>query len=112
MIPNKLPRIPSKLFNTPCYISINETIGEDGEPLYEHLYKGKCIVVNKTKNVMDAEKHIIRLEGTIILDGDILPGVTISSGVAHLNGWEWKIYRCYKPQNPDGTVHHTELELM
>lgn len=112
MIPKKLKPIPKVLFNTPCYISINETINEDGEPVYETLYEGKCIAINKSKQVMDAEKHIIRLEGTLILDGDIAPGVTVASGLASFNGVAWKIYRCFRPANPDGSIHHTELELM
>ena len=112
MIPKKLRPIPKKLFNTKCYISINETINEDGEPVYESLYEGKCIVIDKAKQVMDAEKHIIRVEGTLILDGDIAPGITIASGIASFNGMTWKIYRCYRPHNPDGTVHHTEIEVM
>lgn len=112
MIPSKLPRIPPKLFNTKCHININETISEDGEPLYEHLYEGNCIVIDKVKTVMDPEKRIMRLEGTIILDGDIMPDVIIATGEVLFNGISKKIYRCYKPRNPDGSVHHTELELI
>lgn len=113
MISKKLPPIPKKLFNTPCKVVINnEGISEDGEPLEAVTIETKCIFVDKAKQVMDAEKHIIRLEGTLILDGDIAPGITIASGLASLNGNTWKIYRCYRPHNPDGSVHHTEIEVM
>lgn len=112
MLPSKLKPIPKVLFKTPCYISINETINEDSEPVYEALYVGKCIVIDKAKQVLNAEKHIIRIEGTLILDGDIAPGVIIASGEVIVNNVTKKIYRCYRPHNPDGSVHHTEIEVM
>ena len=114
MIPKKLPPIPKKLFNIPCTVVINqEGISEDGEPLEAITVETNCIFVDKAKQVMDAEKHIIRLEGQLILYGDIAPSIsTLGSGTATVNDREYKIYRCYRPHNPDGTVHHTEIEVM
>ena len=114
MIPKKLPPIPKVLFNMPCTLVIyQEGISEDGEPLEALTLETKCIFVDKAKQVMDAEKHIIRLEGQLILDGDIAPNIsTLSSGTATVNGIEYKIYRCCRPHNPDGSIHHTEIEVM
>ncbi len=114
MLPSKLKPIPKVLFRTPCKIVINqEGISEDGEPLEAVTLDTKCIFVDKARQVMDAEKHIIRLEGQLILDGDIVPDLPIlATGTAIVNGREYKIYRCSRPHNPDGSVHHTEIEVM
>lgn len=114
MIKKKLPPIPKKLFNTPCSIVINqEGISEDGEPLEAFKLDTKCVFVDKAKQVMDAEKHLIRLEGQLILDGDIAPDLSIiATGTVTINDREYKIYRCSRPHNPDGSVHHTEIEVM
>lgn len=113
MIPSKLKPIPKVLFRTPCNVEIEDGINEDGEPNKLLDFNGKCIFVDKAKQIMDAEKHIIRLEGQIILDGDIAPNLsTLATGTAKVNNREYRIYRCYRPHNPDGTVHHTEIEVM
>lgn len=113
MIPNKLRPIPKKLFNTPCSVVIEDGITEDGEPNKLLDFKGKCIFIDKAKQIMDAEKHIIRLEGQLIIDDDIAPNLTaLATGSTTVNGREYKIYRCSRPHNPDGTVHHTEIEVM
>ena len=114
MIPTRLPLIPKALFNTSCTVVIGKDgISEDGEPLEALRVETKGIFIDKAKQVMDAEKHIIRLEGQLILDGDIAPELSIiGTGTATINDREYKIYRCYRPHNPDGTVHHTEIEVM
>ena len=113
MIPNKLRPIPKKLFTIPCSVVIEDGITEDGEPNKLLDYKGKCIFVDKAKQIMNAEKHIIKLEGQLIIDGDIAPNLTtLATGSATVNDRVYKIYRCYRPCNPDGTVHHTEIEVM
>ena len=113
MIPNKLRPIPKKLFSTSCSVIIEDGITEDGEPNRILDFEGKCIFVDKAKQIMDAEKHIIRLEGQLIIDGDIAPSLpTLATGSATVNGRVYKIYRCSRPHNPDGTVHHTEIEVI
>lgn len=112
-IPNKLPRIPPKLFNIPCTIKVNEEISEEGEPQYSGTFEGNCIFVDKAKQVMNAEKQIIQLEGLLILPGDIFPTVDIiASGEVLVKNRTYHIYRSHRPHNPDGSVHHTEIEVM
>jgi len=36
----------------------------------------------------------------------------ITGGIVRIYGSEYQIYRSSKPRNPDGSVHHTTLELM
>lgn len=114
MIPKKLPKIPKVAFCTPCHIIINqEGITEDGEPIEEIAIDTKCIYSEKAHNIMDAEKRIIRLEGYIIVDGDIAPSLpVIADGTVDINARVYKIYRSERPRNPDGSIHHTKLELM
>lgn len=113
MIPRKLKPIPKALFKIPCHIVIEDGITEDGEPNKLLDFKGKCIFIDKAKQIMDTEKHIIRLEGQLIIDGDIAPNLPIlATGTVTVNDREYKIYRCYRPHNPDGSVHHTEIEVM
>lgn len=113
MLPSKLKPIPKVLFRTPCKVIIEDGITEDGEPNKLLDFSGKCVFVDKAKQVMDAEKHIIRIEGQLILDGDIAPSLSaLATGIATINGRTYKIYRCYRPHNPDGSVHHTEIEVM
>ncbi len=115
MIPNKLPKLPKKLFNQEWTISIGEgSISEDGEPVYEATNTEKCFYSGKSHQIMNTEKQIIRLEGTLVALGDLFPDLSeISTGIAQ-RGMErkYKIYRCVRPLNPDGSVYATIMELM
>lgn len=113
MIPTRLPKIPRVAFRTPCVVVINqEGISEDGEPIEEVTIESKAIYSEKARQTMDAEKRIIRLEGYVVLDGDIAPGILIADGSVAIGNRTYKIYRSERPRNPDGTIHHTKLELM
>lgn len=115
MIPKKLPPMPKKLFNQDWAISIGEgKLSEDGEVVYEATVDAKCWYTGKAHQIMNAEKQIIRLEGTLIALGDLFPALPeISTGTAKKGEQKaHKIYRCERPLNPDGTVYATVLELM
>jgi len=115
MIPNKLPQLPKKLFNQDWTISFNQDgISEDGEPLTAVTVDAKCWYSGKAHQVMNAEKQIIRLEGTLIALGDLFPTLhEISTGIAKKDEQKaHKIYKCERPLNPDGSVYATVLELM
>jgi hypothetical protein len=115
MLPNKLPRLPKALFNQDWIITINQSgISEDGEVLPTVMVDAKCFYSGKAHQVMNAEKQIIRLEGSLIGLGDLFPDLPeISTGTAKRNGQKsYKIYKCERPLNPDGSVYATVLELM
>ncbi len=114
MLPDKLPKLPKKLFNQEWTISIDQNgISEDGEPLTAATVTAKCWFSGKAHQVMNAEKQIIRLEGVLIALGDLFPELqSIASGTARKGEKQYKIYRCERPLNPDGTVYATVLELM
>lgn len=113
MIPKRLPKIPKCLFVTPVEVKINQTLSESGAPVYEATFSGLCVYSDKAHYVQDAEGQKIRLNGHVIVEGDIAPGVTVlANGVATINGTEFTIYQGKRPRNPDGSIHHTGLELM
>lgn len=114
MIPNKLPKLPKKLFNQEWDVTIyQDGISEDGAPFVAATVNTNCFFDGKAYQVMSAEKQIIRLEGKLIALGDLFPTLqTISSGIAEKGELTYKIYKSQRPHNPDGTVYATILELM
>lgn len=114
MIPDKLPKLPKKIFNQDWIISINQDgISEDGEPVTAITVNAQCWYNGKARQVMNAEKQIIRLEGALVALGDLFPNLqVVASGTAQKGEKHYKIYRCERPLNPNGTVYATILELM
>lgn len=44
--------------------------------------------------------------------GDIAPEIKLlSGGEITINGIKYQIFAARRPRNPDGSVHHTTLEL-
>lgn len=105
---------PNHLLNTQCTVELNsEGLNEQGEPEAALTWSGKGIFFEKSKTVMTADNRIINLEARIVLKGDIAPSIgVISDGIVSINGKEYTIYRAEKARNPNGSVHHTVLELM
>lgn len=114
MIPKKLPPIPKALFNTAYTATLFEKgIDEDGKKIVHSNISGKCIFSEKRKQIMNTEKQIIQLEGSVIVNGDIAPKlVEFANGTINIKNGNYKINRVMRPTNPDGTVHHTTLELI
>jgi hypothetical protein len=109
----KLP-FPDFLLNTPATVTLNgQGLTEDGSPELGVSWSGKCIYSEKAKTVVDAERRLIRIEGSIIVKGDIAPALeTLADGEVSVAGKQYRVYRSERPRNPDGTIHHTTLELM
>lgn len=109
----RLP-FPDALANVPCQIVIyTEGVNEDGGPAAGAEYAGMCIFSEHAKRVIDNDGKAITLTGKAIIKGDIAPGLsTVSDGAFYVLGREYQIHAGHRPRNPDGTVHHTELELL
>ena len=104
-----------KLLNNQCDVYINrEGISEEGEPLMAlELKNQKCRFVEKTKVIINSDGKKVELVGKIILLGDIAPDIKkISGGEVIVNNSKYEIYQASRPRNPNGTIHHTTLELM
>ena len=109
----KLP-FPNHLLNTQCKVTLNqEGLTEQGEPAAALTWEGKVIFSEKSRTTVAADNRIIRLEGQIIAKGDIAPSIeTISDGEVSVGGKTYHVYRSERARNPDGSIHHTVLELM
>lgn len=86
-------------------------LSENGEPEETQLYTGPCNYDEKSKQVLDKERRLVRLAGKVIIEGDIAPGQQIE-GLVRVSGIERDVFRTERPRNPDGSVFSTELELM
>lgn len=108
--PNHLKRLLNNLCSVKIY---QEGLSEEGEPLTSlNLENQKCRFVEKTKIVINSEGKKVELVGKVILLGDIAPNIKkISGGEVIVNSSKYEIYQASRPRNPNGTVHHTTLEL-
>lgn len=105
----KLP-FPKWILNTP--IEIYQTfINEDGEPVEDLIYNGLCNYNEKSRQTLDAERRLVSLSGTVIVEGDINPDKLIE-GYIKIGELKKDIYKSLRPRNPDGSVFSTELELI
>lgn len=109
----KLP-FPNWLLKTSCTITLNRSgIGRNGEPLEGITWSGNCIFSEKAKRVIDTEGKQVTLLGKVIVRGDIAPTLkNVSDGKVIINGVSYEIHAGYRPRNPDGSIHHTEFEVM
>ena len=105
-----LPRVDECI----CTSLYQEGLSEDGEPLTSlNLENQKCRFVETTKVIISPDGRKIQLVGKVILLGDIAPTIRkISGGQVIIDDIQYEIYQTSRPRNPDGTVHHTTLELM
>ena len=109
----RLP-FPDALANVPCQILIHEEgLSEDGGPVDGVVYAGMCIFSEHAKRVIDNDGKTITLTGKAIIKGDVAPKLSsVSDGVFFVLGRQYQIHAGHRPRNPDGSVHHTELELL
>lgn len=108
----KVP-FPTQLAVTDFSLSLNqEGISEDGEPMSSLSLTGKCVFSEKAKRMIDGEGKQIELLGRVIIKGDIAPDLpSVSDGNISINGRTYEIHTGSRPRNPDGSVHHTMLEV-
>ena len=115
MIKKLNPKHLERLLNNKCDVKLyQEGLSEEGEPLTSlNLENQKCRFVEKTKTIINADGQKVELMGKVILLGDIAPNIKkISGGEVIINDSKYEIYLASRPRNPDGSVHHTTLELM
>ncbi|MFD3272675.1 hypothetical protein ACE3MS_21500 [Paenibacillus dendritiformis] len=104
-------KFPFPRWNQVTPVKVYQTeLSEDGEPVEDLIYDGKCFYDEKSRQVLNAERQLVQLSGLIIIEGDINPGKLIE-GYVLIGGERKVIYRTKRPRNPDGSVFSTELEL-
>lgn len=107
------PRLVTpRMCKTPCTVVLTDGCGEDGTPAEVAKLELNCNWQDSPKQVLNAERQLIQLNGTALFDGDIAPDVDVLAGTAVIHRRTWTIYRGTKCRNPDGTVNYTRLELM
>lgn len=112
----KLPPYPKFLDKTPININISDgTINEKGTMVIQKVFIGLCRYEEQFKIIRDSEGKTIQLIGKVFINGDIASNISRIEGYVYFgtnSTTTYKIYRSSRPRNPDGTIHHTELELM
>lgn len=104
--------VPPEVCHTPVTICLTDGNDEDGSPKVVRTLSKSCNYSEKARQVIDAQRHLVQLEATALLDGDIAPGLVLAGSVELPDGTVRAIYRSERPRNPDGTVNYTKLELM
>ena len=104
--------VPARVCKTPCRVALTEGIGEDSAPNVKLELDLKCNWQDKPRQVLNAERQLIRIGGTALFDGDIAPELEILTGEVEILGKRWTIHQGSKCRNPDGSVNYTRLELM
>lgn len=109
----KRVKYPNWLETTMCTLMIeSEGVTEDGEPKPVKTVTTKCIYNEHSKRVIDKDGKTVMLTGKVYKNGDIAPELAlIGGGKVRINGAEFEIHAVSRPRNPDGTVHHTEIDL-
>lgn len=105
--------VPKKLCRIPIQIHLeSEKITNLGEPESVIDLDLLCNYQESAKTVLTEEKKVVKVTGTALLPGDIVPDVpTLSGGTATVFGVTRKIVLGRKNRNPDGTVNYCTLEL-
>jgi hypothetical protein len=107
----KLAPIPASTLNLDVTVVIGTGQDAYGNPSGTTV-TGRCRLIEKTEQRLDAERRLISLKGTVYMSGDIAPNLpVIEGGTVTINGRTWSIHSADRPRNPDGTVHHTKLYL-
>lgn len=115
MIKKLNPNHLKRLLNNKCDVVLyQEGLSEEGEPSTSlDLRNQKCRFVEKTKIIISPDGKKVELLGEVILLEDIAPQIKkISGGEVIINDSKYEIYQASRPRNPDGTIHHTTLELL
>lgn len=106
---------PSWADVTPCTITIGSGgFDEDGVPMTSTTWAGNVNFSEKAKRIQDKDGKWVSLTAVIHVEGDILPDVVFTDASCKISVYD-KSMTCVayqRPRNPDGSVHHTRLELI
>ncbi len=105
---------PDWLLKTPCTVFLDEAgITEDGEKkTADGGTERMCIYSERLKRVYQKDGKVTEITGKVIVKGDIAPEKEISSGTILLHNRKRRIFSSQRARNPDGSVHHTEFEII
>lgn len=105
--------VPERTCITPITVMLTNGVTESGAPKEIIIKDKKCNYSEKTKQVLDAERRLVTLCATVLMNGDVAPEIKAIEGYVSVDGSaKLLIARSERPRNPDGTVNYTRLELM
>lgn len=96
--------------NSRCRVELADGI-IDGHENTRIVYEGPCFFSQSSKRVQNKEGLWVPLAGTVQIAGDIAPDSIVITGKCSINNSEAFTFRGTKRRNPDGSIHHTFLEL-
>lgn len=85
----------------------------DGEHEIFKINGGMCIFDESAHRKITKDGKEIVSNALVMIKGDVAPSLSsVSSGSVIINGDRLEIVKGSRPRNPDGTVHHTEFEVI
>ena len=118
MYPRKL-KFPREVASVPCaVVFLVGELDENGHAETAARWEGKCIYREGGKEIYKADKRMVQRAGTVWAEGDMAPSLAEIAGgtVTVFSGTEkersMRIEKGSRRRNPDGSVHHTCLELV
>jgi len=103
---------PSYLDVTPIVVSVTEGMTSGGAPNVIATYDGYCTFSEKLKTIRGKDGEYLELIATCSIGCDIAPSAKKISGSAVINSVTYKVHSAKRLRNSDGTINHTELELI
>jgi len=103
---------PHHLDKTPIVVTITDGIDGNGSPKVVATYEGRCRMHETSRYDRDPDGKLVRVEGKVFIGCDIAPSVRSLEGHVEVFGRKMNIYKASRPRNPDGSIHHTKLELI
>ena len=103
---------PTFLDRVPATITITSGLDANGVPAVVKTVTKKVTFNEQPKTRYDKDGKMTSLQGKILMSGDIASEVGTVEGYVDIKGVLYQIHRGIRCRNPDGTIHHTELELM
>lgn len=107
----KFPYLNTLWDVTPVVVHLTDGLTEDGAPNEAVTYTGACCFSEKAKTLRQPDGTLIQSSASLTIGEDIAPDLPVLTGSVDIGGRTWKIASANRPRNPDGSVHHTELQL-
>lgn len=75
------------------------------------VFNGRVNHVQKTKQILNAQRELIMLSGLVVIPGDLNIDITNDKKPLYveLNNSKQRVMQVNKPNNPDGSIFSTEL---
>lgn len=109
----KYPNLVSRwACKTPVVVRLVGEIGEDGAPVEHEPIQTLCSYSEQQRQVLDAQRQLVTLNGCLLFCGDLAPDCPELSGTVEVYDKRWNIYKASRGRNPDGSVNFTKLEVM